>query len=121
MTDTILPHSVVTAGNFTVFTLQVLPILLVIPVCELVIYPLMQNYKPTILKKIGIGMTMIIISIIVSLVLYVTLHSMQVTPNDHHCFWFNSTANRNETLPAPIIAVPFTISSLSALLVYIAG
>ncbi|KAL5515225.1 hypothetical protein EMCRGX_G000361 [Ephydatia muelleri] len=121
MTDTTLPHSVITAGNFTVFALQVLPILVVIPVCELVIYPLVQNCIPTILKKIGIGMIVIIIWNIVSLILYVTLHSMQVTHEDHHCFEFNSTADRNETLPAPIIAVPFAICSFSELLVYIAG
>ena len=106
-----------TAGNLAS---DVLPILLVIPVCELVIYPLMQNCKPTILKKIGIGMAVAVIFNIASLVLYANLHSLQVTPEMHHCFFFNST-KYNGTLAAPIIGVPITISTLSELLVYIAG
>ena len=103
-----------TAGNLAASASKFLPILLVVPVCELVIYPLMQNCKPTILTKIGIGMAVAVIFNIASLVLFANL------PETYHCFLLNSTMY-NGTLAAPIIGVPITISTLSELLVYIAG
>ena len=126
MKDMVLPYRLFpgkegySVGDLASIASQVVPVLLVIPACELVIYPLMQNYIPTILKRIGIGMTVAVAGNVALIILYVNLYADHEW-NYRYCFLLNSTQYANANVPTSLMAIPFTISTFSELLVYIGG
>ena len=91
-------------------------ILVSVPIYELVVYPLMKRClnKPTILRRIGIGMVVGIVTILTQIAIFEAIDTNQ-------CFLITSTALSNSSISSTFTAIPFTFSTVSELLVYIAG
>ena len=130
MKDTVFLHRLLqgmeytysyTLGNLVSSASQVVPTLLFIPVCELLIYPLVQNFIPTILKRIGVGMAMAVATNVATLVLYVDLDVLNGATGMHSCFLLKAIPFVNASVPASVVAVPIAIGTFSEVLVYIAG
>eukprot|EP00731_Ephydatia_muelleri_P029980 Em0021g503a len=100
---------------------QDLLILFGIPVYEFVIYPIFQNYIPTTLKKIGIGIVVNIASVASALALDLYVHEGRYhPPNDQCIFLEQNTTDRNVKISSAYVIIPATLENIAELIVFIA-
>ena len=93
-----------------------------IPVYELVIHPLFQNYIPTTLKKIGIGILVNIASVACVLALEIYIHEGPYHPPKDQCILFEpNTTDSNAKISSAYVIIPVTLENIAELLVFIAS
>ena len=105
-----------------ILTTQNIIILLAVPLHEFVICPLFENYIPTSLKKIGIGMLVDIAAVASALIIDLYIHEGPDRTTKDRCILSESnTTNMNSSTSAALIAVPIALDNIAELIVYISG
>ena len=136
-TDHLKDHAITsscTVGDILLSQLNTIPIAICIPIYEFVIYPLFYKYNPTILQRIGMGMTVAIASAVCFLAYDIRGHLQQDAVYNNgtvygnttelHCFLVQSSADPDKAhlgLPTGLIALPYSLSAIAEMLVLIAG
>ena len=105
-------------GDLLLSELDTLPILIFIPIHEFLVYPLLQKYIPTTLRRIGAGMVFGILVIASLITLDAYGHAQE--RNSTECFLINAT-DGDIDVSSGFITIPYTFSAISEMLVYIAS
>lgn len=108
----------------TVLT-NTLPIILMVSFYELVIYPLLGNFIPTMLKRVGLGMIVGILATgslaTIDMLAYEHPYSDEMnTTETYYCYLVNGSSQIQFDLSSFFIALPIILLTLAETLVYIA-
>ena len=110
-------------GEFLLSELDYIPILVMLPIYEFLVYPLLTKYIPTTLRRIAIGFVVMMLSVAPLVVVDAYGHSIS-SPNStaSTCYLVNSTsAIQNLNIESYFIALPYTLGAIAEMLVFIGG
>jgi len=95
------------ATNPLVFTIA-------LPVYELVIYPIIYKYVLPMTNRVGIGIFLAVLAVVVSLIIAVLMRK-----SDSTCLFYHT--NSSVGLPVWVLMVPLLLSSFGEMLIFIPG
>lgn len=95
-------------------------IIIGIPVYEFVIYPLFHNYIPSMLKRVGIGIAVAVVSIFVQLMIDVVGHAKtDLQSNQTLCIFSSGNATLNIDYQWTVL--PYILNGFVRMLIYISS
>ena len=85
-----------------------------LPVYELVIYPIIYKYVLPMTNRVGIGIFLAVLAVVVSLIIAVLMRK-----SDSTCLFYHT--NSSVGLPVWVLMVPLLLSSFGEMLIFIPG